>query len=78
MLVFSGKDLHLNISLQITGMPAPDPNIYKTECAIKDEKLAALLKTSLKPSKKAKAKRKKAATQPNGADSAKAAVADKK
>lgn len=74
---FLKKIFYLRIVLQITGMPAPDPNIYKTECTIKDEKLAALLKTSLKPSKKAKAKKKKAATsQSNGADAVNAA--DKK
>jgi len=42
--------------LKITGF-APDPEVYCTERKVTDEKLAALLNTSLKPSKKTKKKK---------------------
>lgn len=43
--------------LKITGF-APDAAIYSTEHKIEDDKLSALLSTSLKPSKKSKKKAK--------------------
>lgn len=52
-------------SLQITGLPAPDPAVYATERKIDDEKLAALLRTALKPSKKAKKKAKTTSDKEN-------------
>lgn len=38
--------------LKITGLSAPDPNVYSTERKIEDEKLAKLVTESLKPKKK--------------------------